>query len=365
MTPPGSAAQTREQWFTSRKDERAAFLDRTGWRDANPLPIGEDGALRHYFRLIKNDRTAVLMESIPDDVPDATPGHMIGDFLRIAALLRSVGLNAPEIYETDEAAGYVLLEDFGDRSFKGVLKDGMPAEDIYTLAVDTLAAMQHAIPQRGIELPLYYDSHVHTGLIRLVDWYRPVVRGVQNEDAAAAGYLAAWRAVEKDLPPCPQGFLHVDYHVKNLMYLPERTGLMRCGILDFQGAMWGPLPYDLANLLEDARYDIPVALRRNMLAHYCRDMNAEEAEAFRLWYRVLATQFHCRVIGQFIRLAVWGGKTRYLDYLPRLAGYIDAALADPVLMPLRRWVDEQGLGFKSVPAVDPERVRSLIRDDAY
>ena len=40
----------------------------------------------------------------------------------------------------------------------------------------------------------------------------------------------------------PQVFVHRDYHSRNLMVVDKGNG-----ILDFQGALYGPLTYDLGN----------------------------------------------------------------------------------------------------------------------
>ena len=49
------------------------------------------------------------------------------------------------------------------------------------------------------------------------------------------------------------GFVYVDYHADNLLWLPEREGHARIGLLDFQDARLGPPAYDLVSLLEDAQ----------------------------------------------------------------------------------------------------------------
>ena len=50
----------------------------------------------------------------------------------------------------------------------------------------------------------------------------------------------------------PASLLLRDYHVANLMWLPDRAGIRRAGLLDFQDAYQGPITYDLVSLLEDA-----------------------------------------------------------------------------------------------------------------
>lgn len=350
-------------YFDARADLRARFLAGCGWADAALSAVGDDCAFRRYLRLRRGRESAILMEAVPDGSPIATPGHRLSDFVRIGDYLRGMGLCAPRIFAADEVHGYLLLEDFGDTSFKAAMAQGGARDDLYALATDILAQLRAGADD--IDLPDYYASHVHTGRRRVVDWYMPLLRGARNDDGLVEDYLRVWDGIEAALPPCPRGFLHIDYHFENLMWRAGETGLARCGILDFQGAMRGPQPYDLANLLEDARVDVPADLRAAMLDRYCAGMDVAAAEAFRVWYRVLATQFHCRVIGQFIRIAVRDGKDRYLAHIPRVAGYLRAGLDDPVLAPLRGWFTAQGVDFN---APSPPRVAAaggLIRPDAF
>jgi aminoglycoside/choline kinase family phosphotransferase len=352
-------------FFEGRAALRAAFLREQGWDDVMPQPVGEDCAFRRYFRLRRGDDSVILMEAVPDGGAIATPGHKLSDFIRISAYLRELGLATPAIFAADEANGYLLLTDFGDVSFKAAMTQGVTRDDLYALATDVLAHLRRQARAGDIDLPSYEASHVHTGRRRVVDWYMPAVRRARNDDGLAADYLRVWDAIEAGLPPCPRGFLHIDYHFENLMWRAGRDGLKRCGILDFQGAMTGPQPYDLANLLEDARVDVPAALRAAMLDRYCADMAHDDAAAFRAWYRILATQFHCRVIGQFIRLSVRDGKDRYLAHIPRVAAYIRDGLSDPVLAPLRDWFAGQGIDFSVTAMPGAETVRPFIRDDAF
>lgn len=319
-------------------------------------PLATDSSHRSYFRTIHTERSAVLMRCVGEPVP----GHRLDDFLRIGSWLRSVGLHTPEIYES--GGDYALMEDMGDISFRAALDRGHDAHDLYGLAVDVLIHVREK--SCDLVLPSYYDSHVHKARRRIVDWFMPAIRGCRNEDGLAEDYLAVWEGIEKDLPPCPQGFLHIDYHVENLMLIEGRSHLDRCGILDFQGAMRGPLPYDLANLLEDARADISTDLRHEMIDRYCAGMSSADRAVFESWYRILATQFHCRVTGQFIKLALVG-KPRYLAHLPRLLGYLRDGLREPVLSPLKSWFDRQEIDFQTVPVIEPDVLRPLIRDDAF
>lgn len=357
-----------QDWFEERESLRRDYLHRQGWAHAALNPVGEDCAFRRYFRLSKADgQSVILMEAVPDGSSFATPGHNMLDFIRISDYLRSLGLRTPQVFDADREQGYLLIEDFGDASFKKALQQGAGKAELYGLATDVLQFLSQHAKAADISLPRYYESHVHTGRRRLIDWYLPALRKQKNPEGLVEDYLVVWDSIEKSLPPGPQGFLHIDYHFENLMWLPSDQGLSRCGILDFQGAMIGPVSYDLANLLEDARVDVPFDLRDQMLARFCQGMDKAQEESFRSWYRVLATQFHCRVMGQFIRLAVRDDKSRYLQFLPRVAEYIRQGLNDPVLMPLQAWLAEHKITFdrETVCGLDIDAAKDYIAADAF
>lgn len=366
-----------KQYFDAREPLRKAFLSAQGCDPDQPLSIiGEDMASRRYFRLDRNGQSVLLMEAVPDGDPMATLGHSISDYIRISQYLRSIGLRTPQVLAEDaNKNGYLLIEDFGDTSFKKALEQGRASqEELYELATDVLILLRQKAHPGDIPLPGYYASHVHAGRRRVVDWTLPVMLGRDNPDGWVESYLAAWDDVERQLPPVPVGFLHIDYHLENLMWIDGATGLDRCGVLDFQGAMNGPLPYDLANLLEDPRPAsiVPPHIRTAMFNRYAQSMTKDERDAFAPWYRVMASQFHCRVIGQFIKLATLG-KPRYLDMVPRVAEYLTEGLKDPVLAPVAQWFADRQIDFTALPdlqsgqdqAIAGWAQRKLFRPDAF
>lgn len=309
-------------------------------------PVAEDGSSRRYSRIEKNGHSAIYMDcgSSPSAAGD------ISDFIALGAWLNAIGLNAPNIYE--QGRDYLVIEDFGDTTFKKALGTEKP-DDLYALAADVLS---HLRAQKNIpSLPDYYQSNVHKARRRIIDWYAPLVRHEKNPLGLVDEYLAVWDEIEKSCAPGPEGFVHADFHLENLMWLPGENGVKRCGIIDFQGAMRGPGAYDLGNLLEDVRSDVPVEIRNRYLAAYGDD--------FKIFYRILTTQFHCRVLGQFIKLAAKDHKTGYLQYMPRVQMLIRRALEDPLLQPLKEFLKNNNISLESKP--DLKNIRALVAEDAF
>ena len=130
-----------------------------------------------------------------------------------------------------------------------------------------------------------------------------------------------------------------DYHVDNLMLLPDRSGVQGCGLLDFQDAVCGPPSYDLVSLLEDARRDVPAELRWRMTDRYLAAFPALDRAAFLKSAAILAAQRNCKILGIFTRLWKRDGKPHYLFHIPRLWRLLEQDLRHPALAPLARWLD--------------------------
>jgi N-acetylmuramate 1-kinase len=310
-----------------RRKAMAAFLDAAGWAGVRAAPLAGDASFRRYYRLGRNGSSVVLMDAPP-------PQEDIGPYVGIAALLRELGLSAPAVLAEDRDRGFLLLEDFGDDTYTRLLAGGADEPSLYRLAVDTLIALQRAATPRGTpEIPPYDVERLLGEAVLLVDWYRPVASGLREE------YLALWRAVLPDAMASPPTLVLRDYHVDNLMLLPNRPGVRGCGLLDFQDAVRGPPSYDLVSLLEDARRDIPGPLQQAMTERYLSAFPALDRGAFFRSAAILAAQRNCKILGIFTRLWKRDGKRQYLAHIPRVWRLLEADLGHPALGPIARWLD--------------------------
>ncbi len=136
--------------------------------------------------------------------------------------------------------------------------------------------------------------------------------------------------------------MHRDFFAGNLIWLPQRAGIRRVGVLDFQGAAIGHPAYDLASLLQDARRDIPAAAAEYAIEHYLATRPELDPAEFRAAYAACAAQRHLRVAGQWVRLALRDDRPAYLAHGPRTWRLLELALREPVAAPLAavldRWI---------------------------
>ncbi len=344
-----------KDFFEGHAAEREAFVHAHVKGPYKIAPLTEDWASRRYFRVRADGRSYVLLESVPDHIPTATMGHKLSAFIKIARMLHDSGIHTPDILAVDEREGFVLLEDLGDVTVNRALDQESGQKRLYEAATDVLISMRDQIdPCNTLNLPKYKDSYIRKGRQRIVDWYIPAIRKEMNGDDLLSGYLAAWDDVTAVLPSPQIGFIHGDFHPGNLMLLPDDT----CGVLDFQDAMWGPAAYDLVNLLENIRRDVPDEIKEEMIIRY------GGGEEFRAWFRVMGTQFHCRIIGQVLRLAIVSGKSDLLKYMPRIQKYLIEGLKDPILAPLAKWMRQEDIDLTATD-FDPDKIKPHIRSDAF
>lgn len=319
-----------------RADRIAGFLAAVGWGAARREPLAGDASARSYTRLCQEGRSAVLMDAPP-------PGEDVRPFLRIARHLAGLGLSAPAILAEDREAGLLLLEDLGDALFsRRIDADPTAAPALYAAAADMLAAL-YRHPPPG-DLPAYAGPLLGTQAALVLESYAPAPE-------ARADFAAAVSEACARLAPGTPVLMLRDLHAENLIWLPQRAGVARVGLLDFQDAMAGHPAYDLVSLLKDARRDVPPALAAATTARYLAS-TGQDREAFAAASAALGAVRQLRILGVFARLAR-AGKPGYLRHMPRVWDHLQADLAYPELASLRKLVG------RLVPPPTPDRLEAL------
>lgn len=310
------------------------FLDVAEWGGSVRRPLAGDASFRRYERVTQAGRRAVLMDAPPEH-EDVRP------FLQVRAVLAGRGFSVPELYAADPLAGLLLLEDLGDDSFSAVLAAAREEErTLYLAATDALVQWARLGAQGFVAaaLPPYDTARFMNEIALFCDWFLPAVAGRAKAQAMRTEFLAVWESLLTKAEFGAPVFVHRDYHADNLLWLPNRSGSARIGMLDFQDALIGPAAYDLVSILEDARRDVSPATVEAVLEHYIAAANVER-DSFMAQYALLGAQRNSKIVGIFTRLAVRDGKAQYLSFLPRVWGHLARDVEHPALAPLKHWLD--------------------------
>jgi tRNA threonylcarbamoyl adenosine modification protein YjeE len=347
--------------FAPRAERLAAirrFLHSSGYALAERERVQGDASTRSYERLRLDDRRAILMISprrpdgppVRDGKPYSAIVHLAEDvkpFVAMANALGQRGFSPPRIYEAEIDEGLLIIEDLGNECvIEG--EPPMPIDDRYAVAVDVLVALHGrelpdtlpVAPQVQHRLPRYDMDALLMEAELLLDWYLPSL-GANVSEATRTVYVAMWREALQAVIETDLTWVLRDFHSPNLLWLPEREGIARIGLLDFQDAVMGPAAYDLASLLQDARVDVPDALEVTLLGRYVQKRREADPDfdpaAFIRAYATLAAQRASKILGIFARLDRRDGKPQYLRHIPRVAAYLQRSLAHPSLATLHGW----------------------------
>ncbi|MEM6745393.1 MAG: phosphotransferase, partial [Pseudomonadota bacterium] len=280
-----------------RAVRRERFLKAAGWRGAIAKPLAGDASNRRYERL-EGDQgrsKAVLMDAPPKRGEDVRP------FLAVTKRLRDAGFSAPEIYFADETEGFLLLEDLGDALFARVCASDPALERPLYAAAGALLAEIQARPaaENGFDPPPYDVQTLLREAVLAVDWWW---KGVCDppSDAAKQRFEGLIRAACAPVSKVRDALVLRDYHAENLVWLSDRRGSARVGLLDYQDALAGHGAYDLISLLEDARRDVSQPASDAAEDAFFAESGADR-EAFSAASAILAAQRNLKIIGIFAR----------------------------------------------------------------
>jgi aminoglycoside/choline kinase family phosphotransferase len=290
-------------------------------------PATSDASFRRYFRItleaelalppdIRPSRTLIAMDAPPQQEDCKA-------YVDVAALLTAAGVHAPAIHAQDLSAGFLLLSDLGPRTYRDVL-DEASAPALYRDACTALIAWQLA-SREGV-LPRYDEAMLARELALFPDWYVAKHLGLTLSAAQRATLDAAFRRILDNALGQPHVYVHRDFHSRNLMVSQPNPG-----VVDFQGAVYGPISYDLISLLRDAYIDWGEEQELDWTVRYwerAREAGLPVATDFGdFWhdFEWMGVQRHLKILGIFARLAHRDGKRSYLADVPRVMRYLRRA----------------------------------------
>ena len=309
-----------------------------------------DASFRRYFRVDLTQGSAIVMDAPP-------PHEDCGPFVRIGQRLSDAGLRVPEILAQDLERGFLLLSDLGTHTFYQRITEGVSDAELqrlYRPALHALVSLQKADHQG---LPVYNVARLGEELNVFREWYVEKHCATELTSQEAKALEQVFNTLTHDNASHPTVLVHRDYHSPNLM--EPRGEDQRPGIIDYQDAVAGPITYDIASLVTDARYtweeeqQLDWAIRYWEAARGAGLPVGHDFAAFHRAYEWMSLQRNLRILGVFVRLSVRDGKHHYLDHLPRVNNYVrQVAVRYGAFKPLMHLLDRLD-GFQPNPLLVP------------
>ena len=285
-------------------------------------PASSDASFRRYFRLDSRKHGSVIVMDAPPDREDCRP------FLQVTTTLAQAGVNVPQIFAQDIDNGFLLISDLGQQTYYQAVVAGLDddtLQKLYRQAITALVQIQHADLS---QLPQYDEARLLTELDLFPQWYLERHCGAQLTAAEQEALSTTFAALAKDAAAQPTVLVHRDYHSPNLMVPGESDSDTLPGVIDYQDALAGPITYDLASLVMDARttweepQQLDWAIRYWQAARQAGLPVPADFADFHRAYEWMSLQRNLRILGVFSRLSYRDGKNHYLDHIPRVLGYV-------------------------------------------
>lgn len=279
------------------------------------IQLAGDASARRYYRIVKDDRTWVLMSWEPFNANEYP-------FLSVQKHFEACQIHVPEIVAVGAEQGLLLLDDLGDLTLERKFWEQSTPEasfDFYKKTIDELIKIHDVATHSEIKSTAsitkfdtakflwemnYAKEHLLLGLLKM----KPSDSVLRELDGIFTDFCTK-------LDREPKVICHRDYHSRNVMIRRDKVY-----VIDFQDARLGPVQYDLVSLFRDSYVDITDDYSK-MLMNYYLDHSQEKkksthsAEHFNKTYELQSLQRCFKACGSFASFMNMRQDRRYLKYL--------------------------------------------------
>lgn len=291
------------------------FLDLNSLRAAS-----EDASFRRYFRIndSRESKSMILMDSPPDREP-------IEKFICLADIFSQARLSVPKIYEKNLDDGFLILEDFGYKTYlHSYINNPSSTCQLLNNASDSIIQLQlWGLNNHNTcsKLPAFSEGMLLDELKLFEYWYLKKHLKLSLAKNEEVNLKVTFKALSNKISNQPKVIVHRDFHSRNLMVLEENNGV---GILDFQDAVLGPVSYDLTSVIRDAYFNWDEDEELDWIKKFWDNAKKnnipvpEKFDKFLIDFDWNSIQRHLKILGIFCRLAHRDKKRKYLKDLSRV-----------------------------------------------
>ncbi|MCF8241529.1 MAG: phosphotransferase [Melioribacteraceae bacterium] len=249
------------------KEKLTALFEKTFKESVSSIEmLPRSGSDRIYYRMRSRNNLAIGAFN-----PDVRENNA---FIKLTEHFLNYKLNVPQIYEAEE--DYYLLEDLGDTTLYSLIEKYSPGEftdslknyyhtviaDLPKFQIETSADLdfdlcypRSAFDEQSISWDLNYFKYYFLKLTGI----KFDEQHLENDFNNLKHFLISARS---------DFFIYRDFQSRNIMIKDDHLYY-----IDYQGGRKGPLQYDIASLLFDAKANIPQSFREELLELYVQNIN--------------------------------------------------------------------------------------------
>jgi aminoglycoside/choline kinase family phosphotransferase len=332
----------------------------------NYLPFS--GSYRQYYRLISGETSTIGVYN--DDLKENNA------FFSFSATFRKFNLPVPSIHRTDSSGKVYLLDDLGDvtlyKFLSGKRKDdqNFPESLITTykkvirfLPVFQLVAGKEVDYSKCHPRPAFDRQSMMWDLNYFKYYFLKLAKvsfeeqKLEDDFETLVQYLSEAGA---------DHFMYRDFQSRNIMLLEGEPWF-----IDYQGGRKGPLQYDMASLMYDAKASIPEAVRDYLLDFYLDELQkypSVDITSFRKYYYGFVLIRILQALGAYGFRGYYENKPHFLKSIPYAIANLKYLLENksiPVPLPMLRKVLDEIIGTPSFAAYEHPQNNLTIKISSF
>ena len=279
------------------------------YKDYKVEKIKKGASKRYFYRLSDQSNSVICLDS-------SNEKKEYNDLLKVHSYLSKINVSIPDIYEKDDVNNILILEDFGNLRFDKILEI-YPLKSLLECAVNTLTILKNEIAfDSSKDLSTYNYNTFKSEISEFLNYYYPYVYNKKISKDLSEEFYGSWKKYFDLLNFDFISFVHKDFNINNLIYLPSRKDHLKCGIIDFQSAFWGECCWDLFSLLEDSRtyFDDQFNIHFIKLYYYYTNQSIEFGDFIEKYY-MLSCSRQTRLLGRWVKLSKELNQSFYLDFI--------------------------------------------------
>lgn len=310
-----------------RDELEALFLAHTGRKAESFRPLGGSGSNRKYYRISSGDFSAIGVDGNDTEENEA--------FILLSGHFRRKGLPVPEVYAVSHDRKSYIQEDLGDLSLFDAVGCGRQSGHYSPEETGLLLKALRRLPDiqfagaEGLDFCRCYPEPEFCRRTIMSDLYYfrfcfLKASGMEVNEARLDREFGTM--ADMLLEETGNTFMYRDFQARNVMLKDGEPYF-----IDFQGGRRGPVYYDLASFVWQARARYPKELRDLMTDEYLRAaghyLKADE-DVFRRRLMLFVLFRTLQVLGAYGFRGWFERKSHFLSSIPDAVANLKSVMAD-------------------------------------
>ena len=277
------------------------------------LPVS--GSQRRYIRVAGKKKRALIAYN-----PNSTENDA---FVAYTKHFLEQGLPVPQLYTSPEQNHLYLLEDLGNRTLLQQLEQKRDGTTIhastiayYKKSLEALAQLQvkgiQGLAVEDYQQPSQFNRNNMLWDVNYFKYYFLKPKEVTFNEAELEQDFNTLIDYLAQIPT--NSFMMRDCQARNIMVKGDAIYF-----IDYQGGKYGPLQYDVASLLYQAKADLPQTLREELLEHYLQALSQlvdVDPAKFKASFYGFVLLRSLQVLGAYGFKGLFQGKTHFIQSIP-------------------------------------------------